>query len=33
MTGLKHLGITVTNIEEEEYCYIPMGGPFPAKDQ
>ena len=33
MTRLAHLGITVTDIEEEEYCYIPMGGPLPAKDQ
>ena len=33
MTRLKHLGITVAEIEEEEYCYIPMGGPLPAKDQ
>lgn len=33
MTRLTHLGITVTDIEEEEYCYIPMGGPLPAKDQ
>jgi len=33
MTRLEHLGITVTGIEEEEYCYIPMGGPLPAKDQ
>lgn len=33
MTRLEHLGIKVTKIEEEEYCYIPMGGPLPAKDQ
>lgn len=33
MTRLKHLGITVIDVEEEEYCYIPMGGPLPAKDQ
>jgi len=33
MARLAHLGITVTEIEEEEYCYIPMGGPLPAKDQ
>jgi len=33
MTRLAHLGITVTDIEEEEYCYIPMGGPLPVKDQ
>ncbi|KAL9191321.1 hypothetical protein ACHAXT_001027 [Thalassiosira profunda] len=30
---MEHLGIEVTEIEEEEYCYIPMGGPLPAKDQ
>lgn len=30
---LKHLGIEVTNVEEEEYCYIPMGGALPARDQ
>ena len=33
MTRLKHLGITVADVEEEEFCYIPMGGPLPAKDQ
>lgn len=33
MTRLTHLGITVIDIEEEEYCYIPMGGPLPSKDQ
>eukprot|EP00579_Thalassiosira_antarctica_P000481 CAMPEP_0201866626 /NCGR_PEP_ID=MMETSP0902-20130614/1139_1 /ASSEMBLY_ACC=CAM_ASM_000551 /TAXON_ID=420261 /ORGANISM="Thalassiosira antarctica, Strain CCMP982" /LENGTH=622 /DNA_ID=CAMNT_0048391631 /DNA_START=68 /DNA_END=1936 /DNA_ORIENTATION=+ len=33
LTRLKHLGITITDIEEEEFCYIPMGGPLPAKDQ
>ena len=33
MTRLEHLGITAADIEEEEYCYIPMGGPLPAKDQ
>ncbi|KAL7539870.1 hypothetical protein ACHAWF_006524 [Thalassiosira exigua] len=32
-TRLEHLGIKVTGIEEEEYCYIPMGGPLPARDQ
>mmetsp|Transcript_8677 Transcript_8677/g.12785 ORF Transcript_8677/g.12785 Transcript_8677/m.12785 type:complete len:628 (+) Transcript_8677:139-2022(+) len=32
-TRLEHLGIKVTSIEEEEFCYIPMGGPLPAKDQ
>jgi len=30
---LDHLGIKVIGVEEEEYCYIPMGGPLPAKDQ
>lgn len=30
---LEHLGIDVTNVEEEEYCYIPMGGALPARDQ
>lgn len=30
---LDHLGIKVVDIEEEEFCYIPMGGPLPAKDQ
>lgn len=33
MTRLEHLGITVLDIEEEEFCYIPMGGPLPARDQ
>merc|ERR1712070_163744 len=33
LTRLKHLGIDVKNIEEEEYCYIPMGGALPARDQ
>lgn len=32
-TRLKHLGIDVTKVEEEEYCYIPMGGALPARDQ
>ena len=32
-TRLDHLGIEVVDIEEEEFCYIPMGGPLPAKDQ
>uniref|UniRef100_A0A7S3V617 lycopene beta-cyclase n=1 Tax=Chaetoceros debilis TaxID=122233 RepID=A0A7S3V617_9STRA len=32
-TRLEHLGIKVVDIEEEEFCYIPMGGPLPAKDQ
>jgi lycopene beta-cyclase len=30
---LDHLGIKVVDILEEEFCYIPMGGPLPAKDQ
>jgi len=30
---LKHLGIDVLTVEEEEYCYIPMGGALPARDQ
>jgi lycopene beta-cyclase len=30
---LEYLGIQVTDIEEEEFCYIPMGGSLPAKDQ
>mmetsp|Transcript_8719 Transcript_8719/g.12333 ORF Transcript_8719/g.12333 Transcript_8719/m.12333 type:complete len:616 (+) Transcript_8719:2-1849(+) len=30
---LEHLGIKVVNIEEEEFCYIPMGGSLPLKDQ
>lgn len=30
---LKHLGISVTKVYEEEFCYIPMGGSLPAKDQ
>ena len=33
MARLNHLGIKVVDVEEEEYCYIPMGGPLPAKDQ
>jgi lycopene beta-cyclase len=32
-TRMRHLGITIKDIEEEEYCYIPMGGPLPEKDQ
>lgn len=32
-TRLKHLGIEVLDIEEEEFCYIPMGGPLPEKNQ
>ena len=30
---LQHLGINVTKIEEEEFCYIPMGGALPVRDQ
>jgi len=30
---LEHLGINVTKVEEEEFCYIPMGGPLPSPDQ
>lgn len=30
---LEHLGIKVTKIEEEEFCYIPMGGALPIRDQ
>ena len=30
---LEHLGIDVKKVEEEEYCYIPMGGSLPARDQ
>jgi len=30
---LKHLGIEVTGVDEEEFCYIPMGGALPARDQ
>jgi len=30
---LQHLGIQVTKVYEEEFCYIPMGGALPAKDQ
>lgn len=30
---LKYLGIDVAKIEEEEFCYIPMGGSLPLKDQ
>jgi len=33
LTRLSHLGIEIQHIEEEEYCYIPMGGALPAKDQ
>ena len=27
------LGITVLGVEEEEYCYIPMGGELPDLTQ
>lgn len=30
---LKHLGATVLNVEEEEFCYIPMGGAMPSRSQ
>lgn len=30
---LDHLGIKVTKVKEEEFCYIPMGGALPARDQ
>jgi lycopene beta-cyclase len=30
---LDYLGIKVSKVEEEEYCYIPMGGSLPLKDQ
>lgn len=30
---LKHLGITVKSIEEDEICVIPMGGPLPVLPQ
>lgn len=30
---LEYHGIKVTKVHEEEYCYIPMGGALPAKDQ
>lgn len=30
---LKYLNIPIKSIVEEEYCYIPMGGALPAKDQ
>ncbi len=30
---LKHLNITVQEIEEEEYCLIPMGGVLPTNPQ
>ena len=30
---LRHLGIKVDKVTEEEYCYIPMGGALPIRDQ
>nr|ATD53302.1 lycopene beta-cyclase [Ishige okamurae] len=30
---LKHHGIEVTKVVDEELCYIPMGGPIPKLDQ
>jgi len=30
---LEHHGIKVSNVEEEEYCYIPMGGELPDRTQ
>jgi lycopene beta-cyclase len=30
---LEFHNITIVNIEEEEYCYIPMGGELPALTQ
>lgn len=30
---LKHMGIKVTKVEEEEYCLIPMGGVLPVHPQ
>lgn len=33
MQRLKFHGIEIYDIEEEEYCYIPMGGELPAADQ
>lgn len=30
---LKHLGATVLSVEEEEFCYIPMGGAIPTRSQ
>jgi len=30
---LKHLGIKVRSVEEEEFCYIPMGGALPSTNQ
>lgn len=33
MKRLQYHNIKVTKLLEEEYCYIPMGGALPAKDQ
>jgi len=30
---LKHLGAKVLSVEEEEFCYIPMGGAIPTRSQ
>lgn len=30
---LQHHGIKVLEVEEEEYCYIPMGGEIPDLSQ
>ena len=30
---LKHHGIEITKIMDEEFCYIPMGGAMPKLDQ
>lgn len=30
---MDYLGIKVTKVVEEEYCYIPMGGALPMRDQ
>ena len=30
---MEHHGIKVFDIEEEEYCYIPMGGELPDRTQ
>lgn len=32
-TRLEYHGIKVTKVLEEEFCYIPMGGALPVKDQ
>jgi lycopene beta-cyclase len=33
MKRLDYHGIRITELHEEEFCYIPMGGALPAKDQ